>query len=48
MTIHANGRQNSGLLANGQFGDAVKHELNGLNLEQKVDEIILSNDQVNK
>lgn len=46
MTIHANGKLNSGLLATGQFGDAVNHELKGLNLEQKVDEVILSNDQV--
>lgn len=46
MTIHANGKQNSGLLATGQFGDAVTHELKGLNLEQKIDEAILSNDQV--
>lgn len=46
MTIHAHGKLNSGLLANGEFGDAVKHELKDLNLEQKVDEIILSNDQV--
>jgi len=46
MTIHANGKLNSGLLATGQFGDAVNHELKGLNLEQKVDEVILSNDQM--
>ncbi|KDQ21352.1 hypothetical protein BOTBODRAFT_150132 [Botryobasidium botryosum FD-172 SS1] len=46
MTIHADGKQNSGLLATGQFGDAVKHELKGLNLEQKVDEVVLSNDQM--
>jgi indoleamine 2,3-dioxygenase len=46
MTIHANGKPNSGLLASGQFGDAVKQELKGLNLEQKVDEAILSDDQV--
>ncbi|KAF7982205.1 hypothetical protein HWV62_29386 [Athelia sp. TMB] len=46
MTIHANGKQNSGLLATGQFGDAVHHELKGLNLEQKIDEAILSNDQM--
>lgn len=48
MTIHANGKQNSGLLATGQFGDAVHHELKGLNLEQKIDEAILSNDQVRR
>lgn len=46
MTIHANGRQNSGLLALGQLGDTLKQELKGINLERKVDEIILSNDQV--
>ena len=48
MTIHANGKKNSGLLATGQLGDAVKHELKGLNLERKVDEVIFGNDQVNK
>lgn len=48
MTIHAHGKLNSGLLATGQFGDAVKNELKGLSLEQKVDEVILSNDQVPK
>jgi indoleamine 2,3-dioxygenase len=46
MTIHAHGKLNSGLLATGQFGETVKHELKGLNLEQKVDEAILGNDQV--
>jgi indoleamine 2,3-dioxygenase len=46
MTIHAHGKLNSGLLATGQFGDAVKQELKGLGLEQKVDEAIRSNDQV--
>ena len=46
MTIHAHGKPNSGLLATGQFGETVKHELKGLDLEQKVDEAILSNDQV--
>jgi indoleamine 2,3-dioxygenase len=46
MTIHAGGKLNSGLLATGQFGAAVKHELKGLGLEQKVDEAILNNDQV--
>ena len=46
MTIHAHGKPNSGLLAAGQFGETVKHELKGLDLEQKVDEAILGNDQV--
>jgi indoleamine 2,3-dioxygenase len=46
MTIHANGKPNSGLLATGQFGEAVRSDLKGLNLEQKVDEVIFANDQV--
>jgi indoleamine 2,3-dioxygenase len=46
MTIHANGTPNSGLLASGQLGDAAKHELQGLDLERKVDQVILSNNQV--
>jgi indoleamine 2,3-dioxygenase len=46
MTIHANGKRNSGLLATGQLGEAAKRELKGLNLEHKVDQVVLSNDQV--
>jgi hypothetical protein len=46
MTIHANGKLNSGLLATGQLGDAVKRELKGLNLQRNVEEVVLSNDQV--
>jgi len=46
MTIHANGKLNSGLLATGQLGDAVKRELKGLDLQRNVEEVVLSNDQV--
>jgi indoleamine 2,3-dioxygenase len=46
MTIHAKGKPNSGLLATGHFGDAVRDELKDLKLEQKVDDVILTNDQV--
>jgi len=41
MTIHGHGKPNSGLLATGHIGNAVKHELRGLDFERKVDEIIL-------
>ncbi|GJJ10032.1 hypothetical protein Clacol_004258 [Clathrus columnatus] len=45
MTIHQpNGTD--GLLALGQFGDAVTSELRGLNLEHEVNKVIESNDQL--
>lgn len=45
MTIHQpNGT--AGLLAMGQFGDAVISELRGLDLEKEINKVIASDDQV--